>query len=128
MTIDETGVRIYLLAKKEEDREESITGLRRVIDRVDNVEATPYSSYNSIRKATIRERMNTYFDLRWTYNSTLNSNLSVTGNPTYVSMPPWLNQYADGQNHSLTNVPYCWGDGTQKLLSAILIMENMQAM
>lgn len=109
MTIDETGVRIYLLAKKEEDREESITGLRRVIDRVDNVEATPYSSYNSIRKATIRERMNTYFDLRWTYNSTLNSNLSVTGNPTYVSMPPWLNQYADGQNHSLTNVPYCWG-------------------
>lgn len=72
-------------------------------------ESSVRTDYPQMSDYAIRSRMDTYKNLTWTYNSNRNADISVTSEPNYVTQPAWLVAYNDGQNHSVTNVPYCWG-------------------
>ena len=112
MTVDVTGVNIFRLDKQTATSMEDISLLGREVVGISDMAVTPYASYKTMSTSTIRTRMDTYKDLTWVYNSTKNSNVSVTADPSKVSQPRWITQNADGKNHTLSNVPYCWGDGT----------------
>lgn len=109
MNVDESGIQIFQLAERDiaELKEEYL--LQRIIAEDDANGIEPMASYKSITKTRVKSRMDTYYKLPWTFNSNRNANKSVTGNPQQVQLPSWLSAYADGRDHSLTNVPYCWG-------------------
>lgn len=109
MTVDATGVNIFKLGTQTSASMDDVSLLERKVDSISDTAVTPYASYKTMSTSTIRTRMDTYKDLKWTYNSTKNSNKSVTGDSSKVTQPSWITQYADGKDHSLTNVPYCWG-------------------
>lgn len=73
------------------------------------VSSATNTSYKSISGNEVGTRAFKYLGLSWTFNSTKNSNLSATGNPAKVTQPSWLTALADGKNHSVVGVPYCWG-------------------
>ena len=109
MNVDESGIQIFQLAERDiaELKEEDL--LQRIIAEDDANGIEPMASYKSITKTRVKSRMDTYYKLPWTFNSNRNANKSVTANPQQVQLPRWLSSYADGRDHSLTNVPYCWG-------------------
>lgn len=109
MAVDATGVKIFRLGKQAGASMEDVSLLEREVDGISDMVAAPYASYKTMDTATIRARMDTYKDLKWVYNSTRNSNASVTADPGKVSQPGWITQNADGKDHILSNVPYCWG-------------------
>lgn len=109
MTVDATGVNIFKLGKQTGASMGDVNLLGREVDSISDMGVTPYASYKTMSTSTIRTRMDTYMNLVWTYNSTRNSNASVTADPSKVAQPSWITQYADGKDHTLRNVPYCWG-------------------
>lgn len=109
MTVDETGLNIFRLGTQTSNSMEDINLLEREVDGNSDTAVMPYASYKTISTSTIRARMDTYKNLTWVYNSTRNSNASVTADPSKVSQPGWITQNADGKDHTLSNVPYCWG-------------------
>lgn len=109
MTVDATGVNIFQLGKQTSASMEDVSLLGREVDGISDVAIEPYASYKTMDTATIKTRMDTYKDLTWVYNSTRNSNASVTADSSKVSQPSWITQNADGKDHTLSNVPYCWG-------------------
>lgn len=58
---------------------------------------------------TVREKMELYRNINWTFNSTKNANASVTADSSNVTQPSWLQSISDGNNHSVYGIPYCWG-------------------
>lgn len=109
MTVDAAGINIFKLGQQTGASMEEISLLGREVESINEASVTPYANYKDMDTATIRERMDTYLNLTWTFNSTKNSNKSVTANPDKVTQPSWIANYADGKNHTLSNVPYCWG-------------------
>lgn len=109
MTVCATGVNIFRLGKQTSASMEDVSLLGREVNDISEMAVTPYASYKTMDTATIRTRMDTYKNLTWVYNSTRNSNASVTADPSKVSQPSWITQNADGKDHTLSNVPYCWG-------------------
>lgn len=109
MTVDATGVNIFRLGKQNGAFMEGVSLLEREVDSISDMDIAPYASYKTMDTATIRARMDTYKELTWVYNSTRNSNASVTTDPDKVSQPDWITQNADGKDYTLSNVPYCWG-------------------
>lgn len=130
MTVNATGVQIFELGEKTAETVEELeasagdspdggieelkreTVLKGSVSPLNNFltqKRRAGASYKSIAKATVKSRMNKYLNLSWTFNSSKNSKLSVVGNSNQVTQPSWLKKLADGKNHSVTNVPYCWG-------------------
>ena len=109
MTVDATSINIFKLGKQTGVSMADVCLLGREVDGISSMAVTPYASYKTMSTSTIRTRMDTYKNLSWVYNSTKNSNTSVTADPSKVSQPGWITQNADGKNHTLSNVPYCWG-------------------
>lgn len=109
MTVDATGIKIFKLAQQSAASMKEINLLEREVESISKAAVTPYANYKDMDTATIRERMDTYFNLSWTFNSTRNSDKSVTADPDKVTQPSWITDYADDKDHTLSNVPYCWG-------------------
>ena len=109
MTVDGTGLNIFKLGTQTSDSMEEVNFLEREVDGIRDAAVTPYASYKTMSTSIIRTRMDTYKNLTWVYNSTRNSNASVTADPSKVSQPGWITKNADGKDHTLSNVPYCWG-------------------
>ncbi len=114
LVVDEDRVSVYELV--ECDREQLGTyqqNNKQVLSSGTAGEASGAESVYAVCKPmsreTIRERMETYRNLIWTFNSSKNSNLSVTAAPERVKQPDWLTALADGQDHRVVGVPYCWG-------------------
>jgi hypothetical protein len=109
MVVNESGVYIYKLGQHITSSMADMIYLERDVYDGSESGIALYASYKDMDTSTIRTRMDTYKDLSWTFNSTKNSDLTVTGDSSKVTQPSWLTLYADGNNHNMTNVPYCWG-------------------
>ncbi len=113
MVADENGIRIYQLSQNPIESLEinSLKGKEIIQEEQANNSrnVSVMAAYKDMTTTTIKTRMDTYKNLAWTFNSSNNSNKSVTGDSTKVTQPSWLSGLATNKNHSVTNVPYCWG-------------------
>lgn len=110
MVVSNDGIQIFQLAKNDIDDFTEQDMLQRTLSLNENDGIqTASSSYKNITTTTVKNRMDKYYKLSWTFNNKKNAVKSVTANPQYVELPGWLSKYSDNQNHSVTNVPYCWG-------------------
>ncbi|MBE5875008.1 MAG: hypothetical protein E7287_11505 [Lachnospiraceae bacterium] len=110
MVVGEKGVNIYRLYRNMSGK--AIGFAEREYEQIesDNAEIMARAAtYKSMSTTNIGLRAMQYFGLYWTFNSSRNSNLSVTENASWVTQPTWLTALADGADHSVVGVPYCWG-------------------
>jgi len=57
----------------------------------------------------------------WIFNSIDHNDTSRTDNPSMVTQPDFLSSYNDGNDHSISCVPYCWGgdDSTSSFVYSV---------
>lgn len=109
MVVDAAGINIFKLGRHSSASMEEISLLGREVENISKALVTPYASYKDMDTSTIKTRMDTYLNLTWTFNKTKNADKSVTADPDKVTQPSWLADIEDEKNHTLSNVPYCWG-------------------
>lgn len=111
MVADDKEIKIFQLSEKAsiQDEKNFLTRKMELEEQYSVEPSVVNSQYKSMSADAIGMRAFKYLGLSWTFNSTKNSNLSVTGTPSKVTQPSWLTALADGNNHSVVGVPYCWG-------------------
>ena len=109
MVVDLTGVKIYQLCTRSDGLAEQNKLVRTFKNNVENDGSAIYASYKDMTTTKIKNRMDKYEGLSWIFNSNKNSDKSVTADKSKVTQPSWLRNLADGKNHKVTNIPYCWG-------------------
>jgi len=99
---------IFEIRKLDEIKEEMVESEE--IAFVDNwVSAYATCCGPAVSIVDVRERMETYKNLKWTFNSKRNADKSTTGNSANVLQPGWLAEISDGKDHNAYGIPYCWG-------------------
>ena len=98
----------YKLQKWEEHQEYPAN--KSISTSADTV-STLATSWPLVKKSQLEAVVESYMSLSWTYNKSTNGNINRVSQSyrQYVTQPHTLSGYTDTSNHTIYNMPYCWG-------------------